>query len=71
MAIRKKTLFNFITGVIMLSLTRRLNERIFINGTEIKIKVISISETQIKMSIDAPAHIKITKAENETDLNAI
>jgi len=55
----------------MLSLTRRLNERIFINGTEIKIKVISISETQIKMSIDAPAHIKITKAENETDLNAI
>jgi carbon storage regulator CsrA len=55
----------------MLSLTRRLNERIFINGAEIKIKVISISETQIKMSVDAPAHIKIIKAEKLSDFKAI
>ena len=45
----------------MLSLTRRIGERIFINGEEIKIKIISCNEEKVKLSIDAPATIKITK----------
>ncbi len=46
----------------MLILSRKLNEEIVING-EIKVKIISISDNQIKIGIDAPASVKILRGE--------
>jgi carbon storage regulator len=46
----------------MLVLTRKLNEEIKI-GKDIVIKVLSISENQIKIGIDAPKNIQIYRNE--------
>lgn len=46
----------------MLILTRKLNEEIVIDG-EITIKIISISESQVKLGFDAPKNIEINRKE--------
>ena len=46
----------------MLVLTRKLNEEIKV-GKDIVIKILSISENQIKIGIDAPKNIQIFRNE--------
>jgi carbon storage regulator len=46
----------------MLILTRKLNEEIVIDG-EITIKIISVSENQVKLGFDAPKNIEINRKE--------
>ncbi len=46
----------------MLILTRKLNEEIVIDG-EVTIKIISISENQVKLGFDAPKNIQINRKE--------
>ena len=46
----------------MLILTRKLNEEIKI-GSEITLKVISISENNVKIGIEAPKGIQIIRSE--------
>lgn len=46
----------------MLILTRKTDEEIIIDS-EIKIKILSISENQIKIGISAPENIRIFRAE--------
>ena len=46
----------------MLVLTRKLNEEIKV-GKDIVIKILSISENQIKIGIDAPKNIQILRNE--------
>jgi carbon storage regulator len=46
----------------MLVLSRKLNEEIVINS-EIKIKIISISENQVKIGVVAPDSVKILRGE--------
>ncbi len=46
----------------MLILTRKLNEEINIDG-EITIKIISISDNQVKLGIDAPRDVQIVRKE--------
>jgi len=46
----------------MLILSRKLNEEIVING-EIKIKIISISDNNIKIGIEAPSSVKVFRGE--------
>jgi carbon storage regulator len=46
----------------MLILTRKINEEIIINS-EIRIKIISISENQIKIGISAPENMEILRGE--------
>jgi carbon storage regulator len=58
----------------MLLLTRNLNQRIFINGSEIKIKITEVKGEQVKIGIDAPKNITILRKElidRKNDLNAI
>ncbi|GMU94962.1 MULTISPECIES: carbon storage regulator CsrA [Ignavibacterium] len=46
----------------MLILSRRLNEEINIDG-EITIKIISISDNQVKLGIEAPKDVQIVRKE--------
>jgi carbon storage regulator len=46
----------------MLILTRKINEEIIINS-EIRIKILSISENQIKLGITAPEDMEILRGE--------
>lgn len=46
----------------MLILSRKLNEEIVINS-EIKIKILAISDNQIKIGIEAPQDVKILRGE--------
>ncbi len=46
----------------MLILTRKINEEIIIDS-EIKIKILSISENQIKIGISAPEDVRIFRSE--------
>jgi carbon storage regulator len=46
----------------MLILTRKLNEEVIIDG-EITIKVISISDNQVKLGFEAPKNISINRKE--------
>jgi carbon storage regulator len=46
----------------MLILTRKINEEIIINS-EIRIKILSISENQIKIGISAPENMEILRGE--------
>jgi carbon storage regulator len=46
----------------MLILTRKVNEEIIINS-EIRIKILSISENQIKIGISAPENMEILRGE--------
>jgi carbon storage regulator len=46
----------------MLVLTRKLNEEIKV-GKDIVIKILSISENQIKIGIDAPKNVQILRNE--------
>jgi carbon storage regulator len=46
----------------MLILTRKKDEEIIINS-EIRIKILAVSETQVKMGIVAPAEVQIFRAE--------
>lgn len=46
----------------MLILTRKLNEEINIDG-EITIKIISISDNQVKLGIEAPKDVQIIRKE--------
>ena len=46
----------------MLILTRKIDEEIMI-GTDISIRVLSISEGQIKLGITAPANVEIYRGE--------
>lgn len=46
----------------MLVLTRKLGEKIRI-GNDIVLHVVAISETQVKLGIDAPANVKILRDE--------
>lgn len=46
----------------MLILTRKLNEEISIDG-KITIKIISISDNQVKLGIDAPKEVQILRQE--------
>lgn len=46
----------------MLILTRKINEEIIINS-DIRIKILSISENQIKIGISAPENMEILRGE--------
>lgn len=46
----------------MLILTRKLNEEIRING-DIVIKIVTLSDNQVKIGIEAPADVKILRGE--------
>jgi carbon storage regulator len=46
----------------MLILTRKEGEKVFI-GTDIKISIISVSENQVKVGIEAPPNVKILREE--------
>jgi len=46
----------------MLILTRKINEEIIINS-EIRIKILSISENQVKIGITAPENMEILRGE--------
>ena len=46
----------------MLILTRKINEEIIINS-DIRIKILSISENQIKIGITAPENMEILRGE--------
>lgn len=46
----------------MLILARKLNEEIQI-GENIRIKVLSLSESQVKLGIEAPSEVRIFRAE--------
>ncbi len=46
----------------MLVLTRKINEKIRI-GPDIVISVVSVSENQVKIGIEAPASVKILRDE--------
>lgn len=46
----------------MLILSRKLNEEIVINS-DVKIKIISITENQVKIGIEAPGDVKILRGE--------
>lgn len=46
----------------MLILTRKINEEVVINS-EIRIKILSISENQIKIGITAPENMEILRGE--------
>ncbi len=46
----------------MLILTRKLNEEITIDG-EITVKIISISDNQVKLGIEAPKDVQIVRKE--------
>jgi len=46
----------------MLIITRKLNEEINIDG-EITIKIISISDNQVKLGIEAPKDVQIVRKE--------
>ncbi|MGE5432458.1 MAG: carbon storage regulator CsrA [Syntrophomonadaceae bacterium] len=46
----------------MLILTRKLNEEIRING-DIVVKIVALSDNQVKIGIDAPGDIKILRGE--------
>ncbi|MAZ78292.1 MAG: carbon storage regulator [Legionellaceae bacterium] len=47
----------------MLILTRKIAEAIFINGEEIKVRVLEINGTQVKLGFEAPKHINIYRQE--------
>ena len=47
----------------MLIITRKLGERIFINGDEIKIMVTGMSYDSVKLGIDAPKEIPVNRKE--------
>ena len=46
----------------MLVLSRKINEKIRI-GSDIVISIVAVSETQIKIGIEAPTSVKILRAE--------
>ncbi len=46
----------------MLVLSRKINEKIRI-GPDIVISIVAVSETQIKIGIEAPTSVKILRAE--------
>jgi carbon storage regulator len=46
----------------MLILTRKEGEKVFI-GSDIKISIISVSENQVKVGIEAPPNVKILREE--------
>lgn len=46
----------------MLILTRKEGEKVYI-GTDIKISIISVSENQVKVGIEAPPNVKILREE--------
>ncbi len=46
----------------MLVLSRKINEKIRI-GPDIVISIVAVSETQIKIGIEAPVSVKILRAE--------
>ncbi|HEX2866337.1 MAG TPA: carbon storage regulator CsrA [Ignavibacteriales bacterium] len=46
----------------MLILTRKLNEEIRING-DIVIKIVTLSDNQVKIGIEAPPEVKILRGE--------
>lgn len=47
----------------MLVLTRRITERLFINGTEIIITVLGINGNQVRLGIEAPKETPIHREE--------
>lgn len=51
----------------MLILSRKKNEKIRI-GSEIVVQVLSISDTQVKIGIDAPLYVKILRNEIYEDV---
>lgn len=51
----------------MLILTRKLNEAIQI-GDNVKIKILHISEGQVKIGIDAPTEVRIYREEIYTEI---
>jgi len=51
----------------MLILSRKKNEKIRI-GTEIVVQVLAISDTQVKIGIDAPTSVKILRDEIYEDV---
>ncbi|NOX18798.1 MAG: carbon storage regulator CsrA [Chlorobi bacterium] len=51
----------------MLILSRKKNEKIRI-GTDVVVQVLSISESQVKIGIDAPASVKILRDEIYEDV---
>ncbi|MBX2975316.1 MAG: carbon storage regulator CsrA [Ignavibacteriaceae bacterium] len=46
----------------MLILTRKLNEEIVINSN-IRVKIISIADNQVKIGIEAPSNVEILRGE--------
>jgi carbon storage regulator len=46
----------------MLILTRKVNEEIIINSN-IRVKIISIADNQIKIGIDAPSNVELLRGE--------
>lgn len=54
---------------MMLILTRKINEAIQI-GDSIKLKILHIGDSQVKVGIEAPADIRIFRAEIYTETKA-
>ena len=55
----------------MLIITRRIGERLFINGNEVIIKVTGASGNQVKLGIDAPRDTLVYRKELESSFKVI
>ena len=51
----------------MLVLTRKFNEKIVINGN-ITVTVVRLEQNQVRIGIDAPAHMTINRQEIEDEI---
>jgi carbon storage regulator CsrA len=47
----------------MLILTRRISEKLCINGREIEITVLGVKGSQVRLGIDAPKSISVQREE--------
>lgn len=55
----------------MLIITRRIGERLFVNGNEVIIKVTGASGNQVKLGIDAPQDTLVYRKELESSFKVI
>ena len=47
----------------MLVLSRQVEEEVYINGEQIKIKVVDIRGEKVRLGIEAPAHVSVHRKE--------
>ena len=60
--IRKRRMNRTITEVTMLVLSRKLNEKIVIDGN-IVITIVKIDRNQVRIGIEAPGHVPVYREE--------